>query len=85
AATSATTTDGTTVGDVCYGDVNLDNEVTMIDIVYLNKYLAGVIQFNAQQLANANCCTDNNIDTSDSNVLLKFMVHKIDSLPFEGE
>ena len=84
-ATSATTTDDTPVGDVCYGDVNLDNEVTMIDIVYLNKYLAGVIQFNAQQLANADCCRDKNIDTSDSNVLLKFMVHKIDSLPFEGE
>lgn len=90
-ATSATSENtGSTTGEtplpsqVVYGDVNLDDTVSMVDVIYMNKYLAGIIIFNDEAMANAECCTDGIINSSDSMVLLKFLVNKIDSLPYKG-
>lgn len=67
--------------DVLIGDTNLDGAIGVVDIVYLNKYLAQAIKFNDQQMANAQCVTDDTINASDATTLLKYTVHKIDSLP----
>ena len=83
AATTTTATTGTSFNDLI-GDTNLDDNVSMIDVVYLNKYNAGVIKFNEQQMRNAECMADGRIDSSDSMALLKFLVHKIDSLPVKA-
>lgn len=80
---TTTTTESTTAiptGNVC-GDVNLDGIVSMVDMVYLNKYLADMIIFNEQQLAGADCVSDGSITGSDASALLRFLVRLVDVLP----
>ncbi|MGN0631710.1 MAG: glycoside hydrolase family 48 protein, partial [Ruminococcus sp.] len=79
--TETTTTTGTEEFNDLIGDTNLDGAVGVVDVVYLNKYLAKAINFNAQQLRNAQCVADDLINSSDSTTLLKYTVKKIDSLP----
>ncbi len=83
--TSKTTTNGTTTtrpkGEVLIGDTNLDGQVSLIDLVYLNKNLAGSLTFNEEQMANAACVDDGAINGADATALLKYIVEAIDSLP----
>ena len=57
-ATGTTTTTTTTrilpPGSVLYGDVNLDNGVTLADLITYQKYRRGAIELNPQQQLNAN-------------------------------
>lgn len=85
--TTTTTTKATTTTEpfdptlnAIYGDTNLDGLVSLIDLVYLNKYLATIITFNAQQMENADCVYDHIINNSDSYLLLKYMVEAADKL-----
>ncbi len=85
-ATTTTTTDTnvtttTPVGDVYYGDVNLDNTISMVDLVYLNKSIAKLITLNSQQTLNADVKKDNTIVSSDAAVLLQYLLGKFDTLP----
>lgn len=77
--TSAST--GSSENKVVLGDINLDGEVSVIDVVYLNKYLANIIVLNNAAMANGDCCSDSTINTSDSIALLRFLVNKVESLP----
>lgn len=83
--TTTTTTTATTGngGDLVakIGDINLDSIVSMIDVVYLNKGLAGTIKMNEQQLVNADCVSDDTIDANDATILLQYIVELIDTLP----
>ncbi|MGN0585361.1 MAG: dockerin type I repeat-containing protein, partial [Ruminococcus sp.] len=83
--TSSTTTTTKTTGSgeqsVLLGDLNLDDTVSMIDVIYLNKYVANIIKFNDAQMANAECCADGNIDSGDSIALLKYLVNAVKTLP----
>ncbi|MDE6020378.1 MAG: glycoside hydrolase [Ruminococcus sp.] len=64
------------------GDCNLDNAVSVADLVYLNKYLVGIIKFNDQQKINAECHTNGGvIDASDATALLRYCAQQIESLP----
>jgi endoglucanase len=80
-----TTTSGSTTqrvpGEVLIGDTNLDGTVSLIDLVFLNKYNAGSLTFNDAQLANAACVDDGAINGADAQALLKYIVEAIDSLP----
>mgnify|MGYP001385190815 CR=1 FL=1 len=76
-----TTTSGTEEFNDKIGDCNLDGKVTMVDIVYLSKYLVGSIKFNEQQMRNAQCKTDADVDANDATALLMFLAEKIDKLP----
>lgn len=69
------------VSEIIYGDVNLDEVVSMLDVIYLNKYVANIINFNPSQMRNAECVIDGQINSSDSQALLKFMVNNIQFLP----
>ncbi len=83
-ATTASTTATTAkppVGATMTGDVNLDDAVSMIDLVYLNKYLAKTIDLNEVQMANAECLVDGNITTADTMALLRFLVEMIPAIP----
>ena len=76
------TTSITTPEDVQAGDTNMDGIVSMVDLIYLNKYLAKQVQFNDQQMANAECALNGGtIDTNDASALLRFLVLSVDSLP----
>lgn len=79
--TETTTVTGGPVDATKIGDVNLDGIVSMIDLVMLNKRNADIVTFNDVQNANAECCVDGLIDTSDARALLQFLVLAIKELP----
>ncbi|MBO5227091.1 MAG: hypothetical protein J6B17_03255 [Ruminococcus sp.] len=89
--TTATTTKTTTTTtassslnidpNAVYGDVNLDGAVSLVDVVYLNKFIAGSVKLNDQQQKNADCVLDDIVNASDMTALLKFCVEAIDSIP----
>ncbi len=76
-----TTTTNIINSDVLYGDVNADGTVSLIDVVFLNKANAGVIELSDYQKKNANCCYYDNINGLDATALLKYVIETIDSLP----
>ena len=79
--TKATTTTTTTISS--YGDVNLDGMVDILDAVFLNKYLATLIQFSDAQMANADCCQDGVLNDQDTTALMQFIILLIDALPVQ--
>ena len=84
--TNATTTTITTTTNTAipsYGDVNLDGKVDILDAVFLNKYLATLIQFSDAQMANADCCQDGVLNAQDTTALMQFIILLIDDLPVQ--
>ena len=79
--TKVTTTTTTTISS--YGDVNLDGMVDILDAVFLNKYLATLIQFSDAQMANADCCQDGVLNDQDTTALMQFIILLIDDLPVQ--
>ncbi len=61
-----------------YGDTNLDGNVSLIDVVYLNKYIAGAMTFNDNQLENADCVYDGKVIQNDATILLQYLVEIVD-------
>lgn len=86
---SSETTTTTKGGDVTpaslYGDVNLDGRVDITDAVMLNKAAANTVQLSEQQRSNADCDANNEVDSNDAVVLLKFLVSIIKNLPEVAE
>ena len=78
-----TTTKATTTNTAIpsYGDVNLDGKVDIVDAIFLNKYLATLIQFSDAQIANADCCQDGVLNDQDTTALMQFIILLIDDLP----
>lgn len=80
AKTTAKTTAGNdepTVPDVepsMYGDVNLDGDISVSDVVKLNLYLLNPSgnPLSDVALANADCVPDGVIDTSDSSLIMNY-------------
>ena len=67
-----------------YGDVNLDNTVSLADLITFQKQQRGALDFNAQQTINANCdLTDSEITPQDVTTLLSFLIGKINTLPVQ--
>lgn len=86
---SSETTTTTKGGDVTpaslYGDVNLDGRVDITDAVMLNKAAANTVQLSEQQRSNADCDANQEVDSNDAVVLLKFLVSIIKTLPEVAE
>ena len=83
---SKTTTTNTTTTNTAipfYGDVNLDGKVDILDAVYLNRYLATLIQFSDAQVANADCYQDGVLNDQDTTALMQFIILLIDDLPVQ--
>ena len=66
-----------------YGDVNLDGKVDIVDAIFLNKYLATLIQFSDAQVANADCYQDGVLNDQDTTALMQFIILLIDDLPVQ--
>ena len=77
--TTTTTTDADT--DTNYGDVNLDGKVDLMDVIMMNKYLAGQITLSEQAVKNADVNTDGSLGDSDSTTLMQFVLMMIPDLP----
>ena len=76
--TSSTPTEPTAI----YGDINLDGRVDITDAVLLNKACAGTVMLDSTAKKNADCNGDGEIGSDDAVVLLKFLVHLVNTLPF---
>lgn len=83
--TTTTTKGGDVTPASLYGDVNLDGRVDIIDAVMLNKAAANTVQLFEQQRSNADCDANNEVDSNDAVVLLKFLVSIIKTLPEVAE
>lgn len=77
-ATATTTLDTT---EVLYGDVNLDGNITLSDVVLLSKYISGGVTLNDAAKANANANGNGTADSGDVLTLMKFQLRLIDTLP----
>lgn len=65
-----------------FGDVNLDNAVSLADLIMFQKYWRGALVFNEQQLVNANVeVSDAELNDQDTHALLQFLIGTIDALP----
>lgn len=79
---STSTTKNTTDSTVLYGDVNLDGRVDITDSVLLNKAAAGAVKLSNQAADNADCDANGELGTDDAILLLKFLVHLVNTLPY---
>ncbi len=63
-----------------FGDVNLDDEINVADVVNLNMYLLNQISNPLSDLAkaNADCAKDNIINVSDSALIMNYVAMMID-------
>ena len=63
------------------GDVNDDNEIDIMDVILVNKYLLGTAELSAQGKASADADANGIIDTTDSLLIIKYVVELIETLP----
>ncbi len=66
------------------GDVDISGNVSLLDAVWLNKYLTGCIRLNQASIYNADCNTDGDVNSDDLLSLLKYLVQVTDKLPYGG-
>ena len=57
-----------------YGDVNIDNQITMADVVILHKSLSGAISLNMTSAANADCYMHGKLTYADAAVIIQFIL-----------
>lgn len=70
-----TTTKDTTEVDFLYGDINVDDKISLSDVILLNKFIAGTYEPTAQGKINAACDqTDDEINFKDTTALMKAML-----------
>ena len=62
---------------VVYGDVDLDGEVTVNDISYLQMSLAKLITLNEQQLLNEDTNHDGNVSIDDTSIIQMYLAKLI--------
>lgn len=72
---------GGAAGQVKYGDVNVDDEVDILDVIMLNKFLLGSATLKKTQQANADIDQNGKLDSTDSLMILKYVVKLYDTLP----
>ncbi len=81
--TTPVVTEPTTLPDgELYGDVNLDNEVDIADIVAINMYLLNPDQMSLdiKAKANSDCERNNVIDATDSTMIMNYVAMIIDKV-----
>ena len=62
------------------GDVNLDGTVDLTDAVMLGKITSGSVEMNDQQKQNADCTKDGSVTTDDTQLLMQFLMHNVETL-----
>ncbi len=65
-----------------YGDVNMDQEVNMADVVLLHKALTNAITLNKSSAANADCYQDKLLNTVDATVIIQSILRNC-SMPVQ--
>lgn len=57
-----------------YGDVNLDGDIDMADVVQLHKALTGAISLNKTSSANSDCYLDGKLSIVDASVIIQYII-----------
>ena len=70
---------------VTMGDVNGDNEVTILDVLYLNQALVGLIHLNDAQLVASDTYADGLVNDKDAITILKYLVDLVHFIPMIPE
>ena len=78
-----TTTTTEADADIYYGDVNQDGVVDLVDAIFINKALANMITLSDSAAKCADCYDDGVFDDKDATVLMRFVIGKIDNLPWK--
>ena len=78
------TTESQTVSGVSYGDVNLDGNVNILDVITLNRAILGKETLTAQQEKNADVDNSGTPDSTDSLNIMKYIVKLVTSFPIGG-
>ena len=75
ASTTTTTEEGPDPDKALWGDVNVDDKISLSDVILLNKYIAGTYEPTAQGKINAACDqSDDEINFKDTTALMKAML-----------
>ena len=69
-----------TAAKLC-GDVNLDGDVNIMDVIAINKFLLGSSDLNTDARANADVDLSKQIDSNDALYILKYALEIITELP----
>lgn len=64
-------------GNVKYGDVNCDGTVNVSDVIKLSKTLMGADSLSQQGRLNADVDCNNNVDSNDTNFIIKALVQLV--------
>ena len=85
ATTNQTTTSSAqTEPTALYGDLNLDGRVDITDAVLLNKACAGAVMLDDAAKKNADCNGDSEVGSDDAVVMMQFLVHIVNKLPYQN-
>lgn len=71
--------DSASVGTVLAGDVYIDGEIDILDVILINKAILGKEILTSEQTANADVDKDNTITPNDSLAIMKYIVKLISS------
>ena len=76
---TGTVTTTTSTVEALYGDINLDGNIGIDDVVLLARYVAedNGVTIQPQGLEQANCSYDNTIDADDLTALARYLAHLI--------
>ena len=64
------------------GDIDVDGDVTLLDLVKFSKYNTEIVELNATQMKAADCTLDGIVDYNDLILLMRYLVGLVDE-PFE--
>ena len=68
-------------GDILYGDTDLNGKINILDVITLNKNLLGKETFTKEQQLAADVDLSSTPDSTDSLIILKYIVGIVESLP----
>ncbi|NLP25802.1 MAG: DUF5620 domain-containing protein [Clostridiales bacterium] len=75
--TEVTTTEDINWDKVVYGDIDLDGDVRVNDIIEFNKHLVGSVVLSPTARENANCVYDDMLNMADNMQIAKYLVKQI--------
>ena len=64
----------------CFGDVTYNNSIELMDVISLNKNLLGINSLDKETIFAADVNADGSLDSSDSLLILRYIVHLEDKL-----
>ena len=65
---------------IAYGDANIDDHIGIQDAIVMNKSIVGAVELNEEQKKVVDLNKDNDVNSEDLNLLLRYLVDDVDTL-----